>query len=137
MTGAAMADKDSLEYERIAFAEVYHTATQGPDKPLQAVIRDQAELQKLLPGMALPSVDFNTQQLIVVALGDKPTSGYDVRITSVMYLTDRLQGRPALTMIAYTDTEKGGPFDQQYRPIHVVSTRQLEGEVEFEANVEQ
>lgn len=81
----------------------------------------------MLPGMSLPSIDFSKQQLIVVALGDKSTSGYDVRITSVMYLTDRLQSRPPLAMINYTNTEKGGPPDQQYRPIHVVSTRRLEG----------
>jgi hypothetical protein len=131
-----MADKDGLEYERIEFSEVYHNATQGPDKPVQAVIREQQELQKLLPGVPGPSIDFSKQQLIVVALGEKPTSGYDVRITSVMYLTDRLQGRPPLTMIAYTDSEKGGASDRQSRPVHVVSTRRLEGEAEFNANVE-
>jgi hypothetical protein len=131
-----MADKDSLDYERIEFSEVYHSATQGPHKPVQAVIRDQQELQKLLPGVKVPSVDFGGKQLIVVALGEKPTSGYDVRITSVMYLTDRLQGRPPLTMVDYSDTEKGGPSDRQSRPIHVVSTRRLEGAVEFNANVE-
>lgn len=131
-----MADKDSLDYERIEFSEVYHSATQGPHKPVQAVIRDQQELQKLLPGVKVPSVDFGDKQLIVVALGEKPTSGYDVRITSVMYLTDRLQGRPPLTMVDYSDTEKGAPSDPQSRPIHVVSTRWLDGAVEFNANVE-
>src|SRR5437870_161233 len=123
-----MADKDSLEYERIEFSEVYHSVTQGPHKPVQAVIRDQQELQKLLPDIAVPLVDFGVKQLIVVALGDKPTSGYDVRITSVMYLTDRLQGRPPLTMVNYSDTEKGGPSDRQSSPIYLVSTRRLEGE---------
>jgi hypothetical protein len=128
-----VAEKDSLEYERIEFSEVYHSETQGPHNPVQAVIRDQQELQKLLPGLPVASVDFSKQQLIVVALGDKPTSGYDVRITSVMYLTDRLQGRPPLTMVNYRDTEKGGASDRQSRPIHVVSARRLEGEVEFDA----
>ena len=128
-----MAEKDSLEYERIEFSEVYHSATQGPHKAVQAVIRDQQESQKLLPGVPVPSVDFADRQLIVVAPGEKPTSGYDVRITSVMYLTDRLQGRPPLTMVNYRDTEKGGASDRQSRPIHVVSTRRLEGEVEFDA----
>lgn len=66
-----MADKDSLDYKRIEFSKVYHSATQGPHKPLQAVILDQQELQNLLPGLALPSIDFSKQQLIVVALGDK------------------------------------------------------------------
>jgi hypothetical protein len=131
-----MANKDSLDYERIAFAEVYHSATQGPHTPVQAVIRDQQELQKLLPGLSLPAIDFSQQQLIAVALGDEPTSGDDVHVTSVMYLTDRLQGRPPLMMIAYTDAEKGGPSDLQCRPVHIVSTRRLVGEVEFNANVE-
>lgn len=110
--------------------------TLGPHKPVQAVIRDQQELQTLLPGVPVPSVDFVDKQLILVALGDKPTSGYDVHITSVMYLTDRLQGRPPLTMVNYSDTEKAGPSDRQSRPIHVVSTRRLAGEVEFNATVE-
>ena len=96
---------------------------------MQAVIRDQQELQTLLPGVPVPSVDFVDKQLILVALGDKPTSGYDVHITSVMYLTDRLQGRPPLTMVNYSDTEKAGPSDRQSRPIDVVSTRRLAGEV--------
>jgi len=129
-------NREGLYPERVEFSEVYHSATQGPHKPVQAVIRDQEELQKLLPGIALPAVDFADKQLIAVALGDKPTSGYDVRITSVMYLTDRLQGRPPITMVNYSDAEKGGISDRQSRPIHVVSTRRLEGEVEFDANAE-
>lgn len=128
-----MANKESLEYERIPFADVYHSATQGPGKPVQAVIRNQQELQKLLPGLPLPAIDFSQEQLIAVALGDKPTSGYDVRIVNVMYLTDRLQGRPPLTMVTYADTEKGGPSDLQCRPVHIVSTRRLEGAAEFNA----
>jgi len=83
-------------YEHIEFSEVYHSATQAPHKPVQAVIPDQQELQKLLPDIPLPSVDFAGKQLIVVALDEKAMSGSDVRITSVMYLTDRLQGRPPL-----------------------------------------
>lgn len=114
-----MPNKDSLDYERIEFAEVYHTATQGPHKPVQAVIRSQQELEKLLPSVSMPSVDFADKQLIVVALGDKPTSGYDVRITGVMYSTDRLKGRPPLISVSYTDTEKGGSHDEQLRPFHV------------------
>lgn len=129
-----MENREGLYPERVEFSEVYHSATQGPQKPVQAVIRDQEELQKLLPGIALPAVDFADKQLIAVALGDKPTSGYDVRITSVMYLTDRLQGRPPITMVNYSDAEKGGASDRQSGPIHVVSTRRLEGEVEFDAN---
>jgi hypothetical protein len=39
-------------------------------------------------------------------------------------------------MIAYTDSEKGGPADRQSRPVHVVSTRRLEGETEFNASAE-
>jgi hypothetical protein len=131
-----MAGQDSLDYERIEFSEVYHSVTQGPHKPVQAVIRDQEELQKLLPGIPVPAVDFADYQLIVIAIGDKPTSGYDVRIMSVMYLTDRLQGRPPLIMVNYRDTEKSGPLDRQSRPIHVIRTRRLEGDVEFNANTE-
>jgi hypothetical protein len=129
-----MTNREGLYPERVEFSEVYHSETQGPHKPVQAVIRDEDGLRKILPGVSLPSVDFGKQQLIVVALGDMPTSGYDIRITSVMYLTDRLQGRPPLTMVNYSDTEKGGASDRQSRPIHVVSTRRLEGEVEFDAN---
>ncbi|MBA3916299.1 MAG: hypothetical protein H0X25_21125 [Acidobacteriales bacterium] len=131
-----MANREGLDYERIEFEEVYHSATQGPDKPVEALIRTEDELRKILPGVALPSVDFSEKQLIAVALGHKPTSGYDVRITSVMYFTDRLQGLPPLTSVSYTDTEKGGPLDQVCRPIHVVSTRRLEGEIEFDKHAE-
>lgn len=127
--------RETLEYERVDCLEVYHSETQGPDKPVEAVIHDDEELRKALPGISLPTVDFSKQQLIAVALGDKTTNGYDVHITSVMYFTDRLQGRPSLTSITYSDTEIGGPLNQEYRPIHVVSTRRLQGDVEFQRNV--
>src|SRR5690242_9851210 len=124
-----MSNSDSLDYERVQFSEVYHSSTQGPHKPVQALIRDQQELQKFLPDVSLPPMDFADKQLIVVALGDRATSGYDVRITSVIYFTDRLEGRPPLIQVTYADTEHGAAYDQQYRPIDVVSTPRLEGEV--------
>jgi len=129
-----LAGHEGLDYERVEFSEVYHSATQGPHNPVQAVMCDEDELRKTLAGIAFVSVDFTKEIPIGVALGDRPTSRYDVRITSVMYLTDRLKNRPPLTIVTYTDQEKGGPFDQQYRPIHIVSTRRLEGDVEFERN---
>jgi hypothetical protein len=131
-----LVSKEGLDYERVEFSEVYHSATQGPHKPLQAILRDAEDLRKALPDGPVPSVDFSKEQLIVVALGDKPTTGYDVRITSVMYFTDRLKNRPPLTMVSYSDQEKAGPSDLRCRPIQVVSTRRLEGDVEFERNAE-
>lgn len=127
-----MIDRAGLYPESVDFTEVYHSTTQGPDRPVQAIIRTKDDLQKLLPGIPAPGIDFGKQQLIAVALGDQGVSVCDVRITSVMYLTDRLQGRPPLTIISYTDTEKEGSSGQPCRPVHVVSTRPLEGETEFE-----
>lgn len=131
-----MPNKEGLYPQVVEFSDVYHSGTQGPDEPVQAVIRDQEQLRKLLPDILVPPVDFKEKQVIVVALGRRPTDGYDVRITSVMYITDRLQGRPPLTMIGYTDSEKGGLSDMVSKPIHIVSTRPLDGEIEFEAHVE-
>ena len=132
----SIARSGGLDFERIDFAQVYHSATEGPHEPVQAVIRNNDELRRILPEIALPAFDFANQQLIVAALGETSKSDSDVHITSVMYFTDRLQGRPPLISITYAATAKGGSINEQYRPIHVVSTRRLEGDVEFQKNVE-
>jgi hypothetical protein len=69
-----------------------HSQNNGYDRPVRAVIRDQESWQaawtKLYIGMspappAPPAVDFSRSAVILVALGARPSGGYDITISRV------------------------------------------------------
>jgi hypothetical protein len=71
---------------------VAHSDYNGFDQPVRAVIRDQESWQAawttLYIGMmpappAPPSVDFSRSTVILVALGARPSGGYDITVSRV------------------------------------------------------
>ena len=68
------------------------------DRPQRFVIRDAATLAQQWPAWwstmsqppRMPDLDFSREMLVVVALGAKPTSGYDVVLDSAARRDDRL-----------------------------------------------
>ena len=64
----------------------------GLSQPLRMVIRDEATFSKVwtqaFGGMSpippLPTIDFRTQQVVVVALGSRATGGYRITVESAV-----------------------------------------------------
>lgn len=73
----------------------YHS---GISTPTQLVIRDEASWKELwkrhnnvvIPTPPLPSVDFAHDMIVVVAVGQRPTGGYGVRVRSAQRQGDKL-----------------------------------------------
>ncbi len=70
----------------------------GLRKPRQIVVRSAAEWEALwkehaadrLPTLPMPPIDFTKETVLGVALGDRPTAGYEVQITRADREGDRL-----------------------------------------------
>lgn len=73
----------------------YHS---GLSTPTQLVIRDEESWKQLwkrhnnvvIPTPPLPNVDFARDMIVVVAIGQRPTGGYGVRVQSARKSGDKL-----------------------------------------------
>ena len=95
----------------IPFATVFQ-ADDGFKNAHSGVIRTKTELQSILPRQSsylANSVNFEKEQLIFVALGERNSGGYELQINAVLYLTDRLRGLPPLAEVSYKELTPGGP----------------------------
>jgi len=74
----------------------YHT---GLNSPAAFVVRTQEEWDKVwkehicfsIPSPMQPEIDFNKEMVVCVALGQRPTGGYGVRIRSIRKDDNRLR----------------------------------------------
>lgn len=89
----------------LAIAELIHGDISGLDEPGVFLITSQDELQSYGSAtLAALKVDFQTQALVLLALGKQPTGGYWARISDVVQLGDTLAvtgkaNRPAADQI--------------------------------------
>jgi hypothetical protein len=126
----------------IKFETIYQGA-EGPKTAVHAIIQSQKQLDGTLPnaaqlGIKPGTINFDREQLIIVGLGARPTTGYKVAIDNVMYLTDRNAGPtanqnlPDLTLVTYTELKAGGASgDMITYPVHIIKTQKLTGAVQF------
>ena len=109
---------------RVPFITIAKGARSGVRQPSQIVIRSQSEWQKLwrqhtststVPA-PLPVVDFDKEIVAAVFLGEKPTGGYGVEISSAE-VADR-----ALTVFVRETSPKPGAMVTQAinQPFHIV-----------------
>jgi PrcB C-terminal len=114
--GPAFGARVSLD----SLVPVTHEYYSGLADPARLVISDAAtwaviwaQLNAgLQPRPSLPAVDFRTQQVLLVALGQRTTGGYDIRVDSVVlfalgsvaYVSATAPGRNCLTTQALTQT---------------------------------
>jgi hypothetical protein len=124
----------------VLFSTVFQ-ADDGPTVGKNGVIRNKTELQKALPHHALiltSSVDFETEQLIFVALGLRDGGGRDAQINAVSYLGDRDSGLPSLTQVSYRENINclsgagGAENSNPTCPMHVTKMKKLDGETVFD-----
>ena len=123
-----------LGCERIPFVNVLKSAYNGPKAAVQAAIRNSAQYQTVLGGILkpLPPVDFTREQLYLVAAGEQTSNRFDVTITSVLYLADRGQNRPDLSLVYLEEEDTGGQLDVMTAPWHLVKTQLLADETQFD-----
>lgn len=88
------------------------------EQTARVVIRDQAEWERYRELLALPSgggvstpvVDFERDMVILVAMGQKPSGGYDIEVSQVVTgdtllsvtVTETAPGRSCMTTQAFT-----------------------------------
>ena len=104
----------------------------GVDRPEQLVARTDAEFRALwqrhAPGRPVPAVDFNTNMVIAVFLGSRPSGGYQVQITGV-----RAEGNG---LVVQWSEARPGPgqvaASVMTAPSHIVTVPRHGGEVRFE-----
>lgn len=121
---------ESVYYEIIKFDRIYQ-GNSGPQKPIQKAISNRDEVVAVLRNIPFPSIDFSTEEVIVVGIGRQPTDGFKVEITSLTYLTDRGGDLPPALMVTYTMRTARGSSDIVTDPVDVVRLKKLEGIVQF------
>ena len=117
-----------------------HSAnTSGFTGPEQLVLRERAAWQaawaRLHEGMvapALPTVDFTREMVVVLALGERSSGGYEVRF-------DGITASGANATVRYTITEPGPACmttQALTTPVDVVRVPRVTGTVRFEPKTE-
>ncbi len=122
----------------VPFSTVFQ-ADDGLKNAQSGVIRTTAELQSMLPRQSsylADRVSLEKEQLIFVALGERPVGMFEAQINSVLYLTDRGNGLPALTEVSYRETTTTSSIVDPYieetvYPMHVIKLRKLDGQTTF------
>lgn len=121
-----------LYWERVPFETVYQS-NKGPKAARTGVVRSASEFSSQFPGLDASSIDFGIDEVIFVALGAKPTNGYMVQISQVLYFTDRgPKFAGPLTVVDYSEYRTTGQSDVESYPLHVIKLRKLDGvEIQF------
>ncbi len=86
-----MEDTSSENQKRLSFELLVQHSHGGYDKPQIKVIKEPTELQEIYakinmtrrPGFPIPEVDFDTEMIIGLYMGEKNTGGFSIGIDSV------------------------------------------------------
>lgn len=101
----------------------------GPSEPTEAVISNPERLTAVWPAAAeRPAIDFSREAVILVALGQRPTGGYEVEITTV-------QARGDTAVVLYVERRPGPrcmTTQALTSPYHIVAIAPPPGSVRFE-----
>jgi len=119
-----------LDFSTISFTTIGE-GNAGPKPPVQEAVHSAEELARVFGSGTPPALDFSKEQAIVVALGEKPTSGFGVKITSIVYFTGRGGDLPPLLSVTYATKTGNRRSDVMTRPFHAVRLEKLAGNVEF------
>lgn len=147
---------DALQVHEVPFETLVQETSSGLVEPCDLVIRDQKTWDELWPRVTTcrvpdpavprewpvdpktkwvpppsPEVDWSAGMVVLVALGFRPTMGYDLEI-------DRIGVRGSVLMVHAVETEPGDlTFEMVSHPVHAVTTPPFEGEVEVTIDVRQ
>jgi hypothetical protein len=120
---------------RVKFKAVVHNQA-GPAVAGHEVIDTPEEYKEWIAACtgdkgAFPeNIDFEKEMLIAVAAGQRPTGGYDIRITAIAEIVGGVVG--VQWEVLYSLNSPGGPApDVLTYPQHVVRARRFEGIITF------
>ncbi|HXP70743.1 MAG TPA: protease complex subunit PrcB family protein [Candidatus Dormibacteraeota bacterium] len=125
--------REQMDFKEIKFTTIFQSS-QGLHQTKNGVIHSDGDLKVTLPFLPPDvKIDFSKEEVIFVALGERPTGGYKVEITAVTYLWDRLNKLPNLTDVTYHEDKPSNPIrnDIVTFPTHVVKCEKLDGDASF------
>lgn len=104
------------------YAKASHS---GVDTATTQVLKTEAEFRAFmattsLPAPIQPRIDFGTHDVLVAAMGTKPSSGYDIQIEKVTLMTGGFTGGHAFVQVRET-APSGIALTVLTTPIHIVS----------------
>jgi hypothetical protein len=118
---------------------ILYQGPNGPKNATHAVVHSANQLLDILPNAGQDQIDpgkinFAQEEVVIVGLGERKDSSAKVEIQSIVYLTDRGNNLPSLTLINYREILVGGVIlDVLTHPVHVVKLQKLDGAVQFTA----
>ena len=80
-TGLNVADTDDLRILKSVAAN-----DRGPEQYTLTVVRDADTLAELLPSNTILQPDFDSRNVIVLAMGTQPATGYGIEITGLQHV---------------------------------------------------
>lgn len=125
---SAGTDMISLSFETTAQGE-FSSITRSREVVVKNRDDFNTLFQEMGKGFTPPQVDFNTQMVIGIFLGNRPTSGYSVKITNVSM---DLDGK-IITVQAVENVPPPGTMVVQVitNPYHLISIPKRDAEVKF------
>lgn len=125
---SAKADMISVTFETIAQGE-FSSITRSREVVIKNGDDFNNLFQEMGKGITPPKVDFSTQMVIGIFLGNRPTSGYGVEITNISI---DLDGK-IVTVQAVENVPPQGTTVLQLitNPYHIISTPKRDAEVKF------
>ncbi len=128
---------ETLYPSNVEFVTVFDSA-QGLKTKENGVIKSQKELDATFGELAFSfssKTDFATHEIVFVALGMRPTSGYKVAIKSIVHLSDVGKGYSESTEVSYAESTEGNThLDVLTFPTHAVAILIQEGNFNFNLN---
>jgi len=83
----------------------------GFHRPVEKIIRDKQSWnnfwQELHPGKPVPPIDFASRQIVVVMLGERPSTGFKLHIDCVKQIKSPDSSRPPFTHVDYVEEVPG------------------------------
>src|SRR5205085_3863327 len=118
-----------------SFTRLLSVITSGYTEQAAVVVRDQAgvvtawrTINNGVPGNPPPNVDLSKQMVVVLALGERNTGGYQIKFDAMTVETGG-------AVIQYTTTSPApecGNTQMVTSPVDVVSVPRVDGEIRFD-----
>ena len=109
----------------LAITDYAKASYSGVDTPTTKVLKTETEFRTFmattsLPPPIQPRIDFATHDVLVAAMGTKPSSGYDIEIVKVTLMTGGFTGGHAFVEVRET-APSGMALTVLTTPIHIVT----------------
>jgi hypothetical protein len=134
------ADQQDLPITRLRPLPGSYTVNSGISEPMQLIIGSRSEFEELWrlvhsgrrPSPPLPDIDFNIVNVVLVALGEKKSGGFEVTV--------RRAYRDGESVVVVVDGSEPGDrcvvSTGLTQPLDIVLIPRIEAEHEFEMSIE-